>query len=345
MLYKIFKPIAFSLDPEFVHDQTIDFCSKHPHWAKFIGRKDLTQDLSLKVGNLKWDFPVGLAAGLDKNGQCYDFFSSLGFGAVEIGTVTPLAQPGNPRPRLFRYKNEQSLRNCMGFNNGGAQLMHDNISRIKCKGPPLGINIGKNKITPDETAFEDYVSLYDQFKAEADYIVVNVSSPNTPGLREHQSKMGLESILSQLNRRESDCDLFVKISPDIDLDSVNDIVECVGKYGATGIIATNTTIMKDRGVGGISGKLLFDKSQKIRQKCLDATASSDIELIGVGGFSNFDQIENYWRCGGRSLQIYSSFIFQGPQILSDIQSRIVGLMEKYRTQNLEELLLILKEEK
>jgi len=343
MIYNLFKPIAFSLDAEFVHDQTISLLSKNGHWGRFLGRQSSPYDMSLKVGSQIWNFPVGLAAGLDKNGQCYDFFDGLGFGAVEVGTVTPKPQIGNPKPRLFRYPDEESLRNCMGFNNLGGEFMLETVSRIRGRRAPLGINIGKNKLTADELAHEDYQSLYNKFKTIADYIVVNVSSPNTPGLREHQSRDGLESILKSLDRKKDDVDLFVKISPDMNIDSVTDVVEVAQKYNATGIIGTNTTIMEDKGVGGVSGKLLFEKSKLMRSKCLEAMAQTDLEFIGVGGFSSLDEIVDYWKQGGRALQIYSSFIFQGPQILKDISDGIIELMELHRVNSLEDLILSIRE--
>jgi dihydroorotate dehydrogenase len=343
MLYQLFKPVAFSLDAEFVHDQTISFLSKHGHWGHFLGIDKGPNDKSLQVGSINWSFPVGLAAGLDKNAQCFDFFSGLGFGAVEVGTVTPKPQVGNPKPRLFRYPNEESLRNCMGFNNHGADFMMETVSRIRERQAPLGINIGKNKITDDSDAHLDYAYLYEKFKSDADYIVVNVSSPNTPGLREHQSRDGLESILSNIGRKNGDVDLYVKISPDMNEDSIYDVVEVANKYNVTGIIGTNTTIMEERGVGGVSGKLLFEKSKRMRTKCLDAVKDSNLEFIGVGGFSSFDQIVDYWKCGGSALQIYSSFIFQGPQILKDINEGIDNLMAIHRVSNMDDLMKSLRE--
>lgn len=338
-MYQILKPFAFAMDPENAHDRVIQFCSKNSHWAKFLGRNESNLDLSLQVGSNRWAFPVGLAAGLDKNGTCIDFFSELGFGAIEVGTVTPLAQEGNPKPRLFRYIEEESLRNCMGFNNQGAEFMALNMAKKKSYWSPVGVNIGKNKLTPDNIAFEDYAKLYNQFKESADYIVINVSSPNTPGLRDHQSKEGLREIVGNLKRERGEVDVFVKISPDVAHESVDDAIEVVKEFSLTGIIATNTTIMPERGVGGVSGRLLHDKAQTIRKKCLDSLRETpEINFIGVGGFSNFDQIMDFWKQGGRAVQIYSSFIFQGPQILIDIQNSLEELMNQRGLKSFEELL-------
>lgn len=347
MFYNLFKPIAFAMDAEKVHDLTISILSKNGHWGSFLGVSESNTNFNLKVGNRTWSFPIGLAAGLDKNAQCYDFFDNLGFGAVEVGTVTPLAQTGNPKPRLFRYPKEESLRNCMGFNNLGADFMFETVSRLpqykEQRATPLGVNIGKNKVTPDEIAHEDYRILYEKFKGLADYIVVNVSSPNTPGLREHQSRDGLEMILKSLERREGDVDLFVKISPDMNIESLPDVIEVAKKYHVTGIIGTNTTIMEDRGVGGISGKLLFDKARVMRKKCLELTKEAGLEFIGVGGFSSFEEILEYWKDGGRAVQIYSAFIFQGPDLLKDIEHKTKELMDFHGVSTFEELLERLQE--
>jgi dihydroorotate dehydrogenase len=337
-LYKVAKPFLFQLDPENAHNIIISTISSTPSLGSALGRKSSKIDMSLQVGNNQWSFPIGLAAGLDKNAEAVDFFNKLGFGAVEVGTVTPLSQPGNERPRMWRYPKDQSLRNAMGFNNKGSDYLFNNISKYDGE-TPLGVNIGKNKLTADEIAYEDYQKLYKKFNGNCDYIVINVSSPNTPGLREHQSREGLESILSHLDRVEGDTDLFIKISPDINPDSIYDVIDLSKKYKLTGVIATNTTIVESLGHGGVSGALLYDKARDIRLKCLDALKEcSEMEFIGVGGFSNFDQVLDYWKSGGKALQIYSSFIFQGPNILSNMQKSIERLCKKYDSQSVSSLI-------
>lgn len=341
-MYRILKKILFQLDAERAHDFTIKLAHGFPAVSSFLGRS-LSQNFSLKVSNNTWTFPVGLAAGLDKNAYAYDFFQGVGFGAVEVGTVTPKAQAGNDKPRLFRYIEEESIRNCMGFNNEGLSALLKNLSVIGLRNSPLGVNIGKNKLTSDDMAHEDYAILFHALKNKCDYIVINVSSPNTPGLREHQTKDGLEVILKNLNYK-NEVDLFVKIAPDIELTSVKDICELVKKYNLSGIVATNTTIMPDRGNGGVSGKLLFDKARTVRKKCLEILKEdSKRSLIGVGGFSDFEQMKEYWRSGGSALQIYSSFIFQGPEILKDVERKISKDYQKFQVNNFEDYLLALRE--
>ncbi|MFG1493136.1 quinone-dependent dihydroorotate dehydrogenase [Halobacteriovorax sp. ZH4_bin.1] len=326
MIYSLARNFLFKLDAEDAHDLTIDLMEKFPVMSEIFPsyRRD---NLKLKVGNNIWATPIGLAAGLDKNCRGYQFLSNLGFGAVEVGTVTPRPQAGNPRPRLFRYIEEESIRNCMGFNNEGGEFLKNQV-RLAQRSIPLGVNIGKNKDTPDEFAYEDYASLYQDFKDLADYIVINVSSPNTPGLRSHQTRESLEKIFAALERKEGEVDLYLKISPDIEEDEIDSIIKAASDYRLTGIIATNTTIMQERGVGGVSGKLLLKKARGIRKACLDKMKEyPSLEFIGVGGFSSYEDVVEYWRDGGRCLQVYSAFVFQGPKLLQDLNKAILNDME------------------
>ncbi|EPZ49272.1 dihydroorotate dehydrogenase (fumarate) [Bacteriovorax sp. BAL6_X] len=326
MIYSLARNFLFKLDAEDAHDLTIDLMEKFPVISE-IFPSYRRNNLKLKIGNNIWATPIGLAAGLDKNCRGYQFLSNLGFGAVEVGTVTPRAQAGNPRPRLFRYIEEESIRNCMGFNNEGGEFLKNQV-RLAQRSIPLGVNIGKNKDTPDELAYEDYASLYQDFKELADYIVINVSSPNTPGLRSHQTRESLEKIFSALERKEGEVDLYLKISPDIDEDEIDSIIKVANDYKLTGIIATNTTIMQERGVGGISGKLLLNKARDIRKACLTKMKDyPNLEFIGVGGFSSYEDVMDYWCDGGKFLQVYSAFVFQGPKLLQDLNKAILKDME------------------
>lgn len=342
-MYNLLKKFLFQLDAEKAHDLTINLAHILPSISPLLGRSS-SEEFFLKVANNTWSFPVGLAAGLDKNAYAFNFFQGLGFGAVEVGTVTPKPQAGNDKPRLFRYVEEESIRNCMGFNNQGLSGLLENLKAIKNRNVPLGVNIGKNKLTNDDLAHEDYAVLYNALNNKCDYIVINVSSPNTPGLREHQTKDGLETILKKLDYK-NEVDLFVKIAPDIELSSITDICELVKKYNLTGVVATNTTIMPERGIGGVSGRLLFNKADLIRQRCIEVLKEDPQRtLIGVGGFSNFEQMKNYWQSGGRALQIYSSFIFQGPEILKNIQRNLRDEFIKYQVKSFEEYLEALRKE-
>ncbi len=341
-MYNILKKILFNMDAEVAHEAVVNLCHYFPHTANVLGRKHKDSDkFKLRVGSLDWTFPVGLAAGLDKNAFCYPFFSHLGFGAVEVGTVTPLAQVGNEKPRLFRLVQENSLRNSMGFNNLGSEVMHANLARLKHRVVPLGVNIGKNKSTPDDLAYEDYAKLYHGLNDSCDYIVINVSSPNTPGLRGHQTTEGLEQIINGLGKREEK-DIYIKIAPDLDVSTVLDICEVVKKHSLAGLIATNTTSIPELGTGGVSGSILYEKARDIRLKCIDVLKETpEISLIGVGGFSNFEQMKEYWSSGGRAIQIYSSFIYKGPQFLREVEKNLEDEFLKYSVSNFEEYLVCL----
>lgn len=344
--YKAFKNIAFSMDPEKVHDLTLDLLSKYPlFFSLIVGQDSIPIQYKVQVGKLSWPFPVGLAAGLDKNSMALDFFTRTLFGAIEVGTVTPKPQDGNPKPRMFRYPEQESLRNKMGFNNQGSERILENIKSSKNFGKVLGVNLGKNKLTPEDRAFEDYLFLYKKFWPVADYLVINVSSPNTPGLRDLQRAESLKIIFDSLKnvRKLHPKPLYLKISPDLAFEDVGPIIDLVKEYKLEGIIATNTTIMENLGDGGVSGKLCFYKSREMRKFILDRTKeSSDIQVIGVGGISSFDDLLDFWKMGGKVVQIYSSLIFQGPSILLDFKKGIDDYFKKTGCKNLEELIKNIK---
>lgn len=344
--YNAFKKIAFALDPETVHDITLNLLSKYPLLFSLINdQNSLSDEYKVQVGKLSWPFPVGLAAGLDKNSVALDFFTRTLFGAIEVGTVTPKPQDGNPKPRMFRYIKEESLRNKMGFNNLGSDRVLENIQSSRNYGRILGVNLGKNKLTPEEKAFEDYLYLYEKFYPVADYLVINVSSPNTPGLRDLQRADSLKIIFNSLKkvRELHPKPLYLKISPDLAFEDVGPIIELVKEYQLEGIIATNTTIMENLGDGGVSGKLCFSKSRSMRKFILERTKETpDIQVIGVGGISCFEDLLDFWKMGGKVIQIYSSFIFQGPSILEDFKSGIDKYLKKTRCSNVEELIKNIK---
>ena len=337
-LFRIFRFFAFRVDPERIHHLTLFLFSLFPRGLSWIfGQYRHDPKYALKVGGLVWPFPVGLAAGLDKNAVAVDFFSRLLFGAIEVGTITPLPQGGNPKVRLFRYPHLRSLRNQMGFNNEGMEKVGRNICPLKRR-KILGINLGKNKSTPKEKAPEDYRKLYEYFAPLGDYLVINVSSPNTPGLQELQGQ--LEDILASLEeaRRQNPCPLFVKISPDLPEESLVSIVEVAKNYRLTGLIASNTAVMEDFGPGGMSGEILREKARTTRRKLLRLVEGRGLEVIGVGGIASFEDILEFWREGGKVVQIYTSFIYHGPSLLKDIKDRIDELLEKEGVDSLEELL-------
>jgi dihydroorotate dehydrogenase len=344
--YNLFKTLAFQLDPELIHDSSIKMMSLFPQLSKLVPTVNYDESYAVKVGNSTWDFPVGLAAGLDKNACCYNFFSALGFGAIEVGTVTPKPQPGNDRPRLFRLKEEKSLRNRMGFNNDGGEIVLERVEKLTNRKKVLGVNLGKNKTTPQNKAVEDYISLYKTFAGKCEYLVINISSPNTPGLRDLGKKDELTELLSTLSevREEQPMDLFVKLSPDMALEDIDELIKLCVEYKLTGVIATNTTIREDLGNGGISGELLSEKARTIRNYVLKLVEGiPDFEVIGVGGISDASELFEFWKNGGKVIQIYTSFIYQGPQILIDFKNEIDLLMHKNGVNSVNDLLLNHKE--
>lgn len=310
MLYPLIKSLLFRLDPEDAHHLILKVASLSPTLGKIAGAK-IKDSFSINVGSIQWATPVGLAAGLDKNAEALPFFDSQGFGAIECGTITLRPQQGNPRPRIFRYPEEESLRNAMGFPNEG---MNHALHKLRHHSgrSALGINIGKNKETSKEESIHELVKLIRNFDYFADYFVVNVSSPNTPGLRELQEKTYLEELFFELNRVRTK-DLYLKVSPDIDYSKVKELLSVAKTSRLTGLIATNTTIMPERGIGGISGKLLQTKAKEIQNFFLKE--KENLEIIAVGGISSPEDLFDLWKRGGKAAQIYSAYIFQGPQIL------------------------------
>lgn len=335
-LHSLFYPLATKLNPEWAHDFSLHSFS---YMAKLLPTPcDLEED-KIKVGNLYWSFPIGLAAGLDKNASALDFFFKLSFGAIEVGTVTCKGQEGNPYPRIERLIKERSLLNRMGFNNVGAKDIFENIKKSNDYGKILGVNIGKNKEVSEQNAPFDYQKLYRIFSEVADYLVINISSPNTPGLRALQSKNSLDVLLKCLvnERKNRPRDLYVKISPDLNKEEVKDIIDTAIDHKITGLIATNTTLRPDLGVGGISGRLLKTKSTIIRNQCLEM-AKDHLEIIGVGGVEGICDLWDFWSRGGNVMQIYTSFIYQGPKILLSIKDEIKKIKLQNNLKNMTEVI-------
>jgi dihydroorotate dehydrogenase len=337
--YPLFKNIAFGMDAERAHELTI-------HSMKAIGNflpdQKVDPRFAINVMGMNFTNPIGLAAGLDKNAEAIAFLTHLPFGFVEVGTVTPKAQSGNNRPRLFRYVEEESLRNRMGFNNHGAQAVLESLLKANKRGKIVGVNLGKNKVTSNEDAAVDYAYLYSQFAQDADYLVINVSSPNTPGLRDLLKDTGLRQIFEavDIERSKIKKPLLVKVSPDMGVDELASVVGLVNEYKLDGIIATNTTIMKERGEGGVSGKLLTTKARETREFLLKEikNSKSQCELIGVGGISRFSDLMDFWKSGGKLAQVYSGFVFQGPALLYNFEAELSHEFKKRGVKNFEEFL-------
>lgn len=331
MFFELAKKFMFSKDPEWAHDFALDNLSRFANTPLSYAWKQTVPNKPVEVLGIKFPNPVGLAAGLDKNGRCIDGFGQMGFGFIEIGTITPLAQPGNEKPRIFRIPEKNAIINRMGFNNGGVDALVENVKRAKYNGV-LGINIGKNKDTPNEKGHEDYVICMHKVYEYADYITVNISSPNTPGLRDLQFGESLTTLLSAVKEAQTELSnthkkyvpVLVKIAPDMDKVAIEQVVDCITSQGMDGIIATNTTLSREavKGLehademGGLSGDPVREMSTEVIRTI--RTINKDIPIIGVGGISSAAAAREKLEAGANLVQIYSNFIYQGPKLIKDI---------------------------
>lgn len=322
--------MLFALPPERAHDLTIQLAKLSPSLGKISGC-ELDLRLAVNIGQNRWGFPIGLAAGLDKNCEALNFLAHQGFGSLECGTITLKPQTGNPKPRLFRYPEEESLRNAMGFPNQGLVSMLPRLKMFEKK-IPLGANIGKNKDTTALDSIDELNILFESLDSEVDYFVINVSSPNTPGLRAMQEKSYLSELFStlNLNRRK---DLFLKIAPDLDSTKVLELTHLAAEFGLTGIIATNTTIMPERGAGGVSGRLLTKKAQSIQSIILNEALP--LEVIGVGGVSSSSDLFDFWAMGGKACEVYTAYVYQGPDLLKRMKKDILKFLIQQELKDLE----------
>ena len=346
-MYFLLKPILFQFDPEKVHY----FVTRNlKRFNRFPGGAALSRAiwdvnnprLEREVFGLKFKNPVGLAAGFDKNAELMGEMTNIGFGFVEIGTVTPLPQPGNPQPRMFRLPADGALINRMGFNNLGVDVAAERIAtfRKNAKGVQknliIGGNIGKNKVTPNEEAVSDYIKCFDRLFDVVDYFVVNVSSPNTPGLRELQEKEPLMQLLNTLQKRNSkngiSRPILLKIAPDLTDSQLDDIVDIVQQTGIAGIIATNTTISRENlkspdnlksEMGGLSGKPLTKRSTEVISY-IHKKSNGSFPIIGVGGIHSADDAIEKLNAGASLVQLYTGFIYEGPGLIGRINRKLLG---------------------
>ncbi|MBM3863226.1 MAG: quinone-dependent dihydroorotate dehydrogenase [Verrucomicrobia bacterium] len=332
-LYPGLRPLLFRLDPERAHDLGMAAL----RLAERIGLLDLLEhrELSKPVELLGLRFPnrIGLAAGLDKNGNTIDALGRLGFGFIEVGTVTPRPQPGNPKPRLFRLRETEAIVNRMGFNNDGIDALVGHVSRARSFRGLIGINIGRNKDTPNESAVEDYLDCMRKAWRVADYLAVNLSSPNTPGLRELQQAEACARLLARLKQEQEiltrstsrRVPLFFKIAPDLDPPQIGELARVFLDGGLDGLIATNTTLDRKavagsrhaEETGGLSGRPLLRKSNEVLSAFADQL-SGRIPIIGVGGVSSLEDAREKLRCGASLVQIYTSLIYRGPGLVREL---------------------------
>lgn len=332
MFYPAIRKVLFQFDAESIHDITIKglkTTGKSPFNALY---KQKVQDKPVKVMGINFPNPVGLAAGLDKNGECINAFAAMGFGFVEVGTVTPRPQPGNDKPRIFRLPEANAIINRMGFNNKGVDYLVSQVQAANFKGV-LGINIGKNKDTPEENAKDDYLHCMRKVYDLATYITVNISSPNTPGLRSLQYGDALDDLLAALKAEQTILaekygkyvPVAVKIAPDLNKEEVDSIADSLIKNNIDGVIATNTTLSRE-GVeglefgaeqGGLSGQPVKDKSTEVI-KLLSQALDNQLPIIGVGGIASSADANEKLKVGASLVQVYTGFIYQGPPLVKEI---------------------------
>lgn len=324
-LYESFlRPLAFQIDPEKVHEMAMNAIEK----GLIPGSQNPLQKDPVELFGVKFPNRLGLAAGFDKNALAIDHWHRFGFGYVEIGTVTWHAQPGNDRPRLFRLPDDKALINRMGFNNDGANAVAERLAKSHPK-IPVGVNLGKSKITPLEEAHEDYRQSFEVLQNYGDYFVVNVSSPNTPGLRTLQDREPLIRIFDALRTVNAQKPLFVKVAPDLTEEALAEILGVAVEMKLTGIIATNTTISRENlrtkdetlkaQAGGLSGRPVYEKSNQVLS-FLSQNAPKEMILIGVGGVFTRDDYEAKRGLGAELVQIYTGWIYGGPKLVPSILS-------------------------
>ena len=336
-MYKLLiRPILFLFDPEKVHHFTFSLLKiifKIPLKGKIIKKifEVKGENLERKVFGLTFKNPIGLAAGFDKNAVLFDEFSNFGFGFVEIGTVTPKPQEGNPKKRLFRLVEDKAIINRMGFNNDGVEAI---VERLKKRNSDIiiGGNIGKNKVTPNEKAVDDYLICFHALFNLVDYFVVNVSSPNTPNLRELQDKEPLTNLLNALqkenNKKDSSKPILLKIAPDLTNEQLLDIIDIVKTTKIAGVVATNTTIsreglqsVKKTETGGLSGKPVAKRSTEVIQ-FLSEKSNKAFPIIGVGGIYSAKDAQEKIDAGADLIQLYSGFIYEGPSLVMKINKSL-----------------------
>lgn len=331
-MYSLLRSLLFMLDGERSHYLSLNSLNLLNR-LKLSGLLSQPQvDDPVEVMGIKFPNRVGLAAGLDKNGEYIDALSHFGFGFIEVGTVTPRPQPGNPKPRLFRIKDAEAIINRMGFNNDGVDALLSNVEKARFSGV-LGINIGKNFDTPVDKAVDDYLIGMEKIYQRADYMVVNISSPNTPGLRDLQFGETLKSLLESLKKKQQELHqehkvykpLAIKIAPDLSATDIDHLADTFRQFELDGIIATNTTFDRSKveGMkhaeeqGGLSGKPLASQSTKVIKRLVEALDDS-IPVIGVGGITDEQSAIDKIEAGAKLVQIYSGFIYHGPQLVYEV---------------------------
>ncbi len=338
-MYKLTRSALFCLSAETAHDFAMEMISAGERLGLTRLISPTVPSKPREVMGLTFNNPVGLAAGLDKNGECIDGLGSLGFGFLELGTVTPVGQPGNPKPRMFRIPEREALINRMGFNNLGVDQLVANVQKSRYKGI-IGINIGKNLTTAVEDANSDYLTCLRKVYPHAGYVAVNLSSPNTPGLRKLQYGDALKSLLSALKEEQAllakehgrQVPLAIKIAPDMTDEEIAAVAAELVSYELGGVIATNTTLDRDKvsgfttaeEAGGLSGAPLSDKSTEVI-RLLAGELSGKLPIIGVGGIMDAQTAADKIKAGASLVQIYSGFIYKGPELIREAAEAVYSV--------------------
>jgi len=352
-MYSFVKPILFKLDPELAHDVTLSklaWASNTPFATKQIARLfgDKVPNLPVKCMGLDFRHPVGLAAGLDKDARALPGFSAMGFSGVEMGTVTPKPQPGNEKPRMFRLLEDEALINRFGFNSCGVEVFLENLRKTDTSGV-AGINIGKNAVTSIEDAHIDYVNALQRVYSQADYITVNISSPNTKSLRDLQNEAFLDTLLLRIKEALVKCEkvhkryvpIALKVAPDLESDEIETIAELLMSHQFDALIASNTTVSRPANLtsrhasesGGLSGAPVKDLSTECIREFY-RILNGRVQIIGVGGVKNADDAWEKLLAGADYIQVYSQFIYQGPVMIKEV---VEGLKVKLQESGFEDL--------
>ncbi len=333
--YNTLKKLLFRLEPETAHTiagLALRIGAHCPPLLRCISKRNFISDpmLTQKFFGRTFHNPVGLGAGFDKDAQYVRAMPTLGFGFTEIGTVTPLPQEGNPKPRLFRLIEDNSLQNAMGFNNRGADYALERLNKLYFFDYPIGVNIGKNKMTPENIALRDYKNLFETFKDSGDYVVINISSPNTPGLRDLQNEQFIKDIFA-IAKDITTQPVLLKIAPDMEAEDAITLCQTAIDAGAAGIIATNTTIdysltKNAKDFGGISGELVREKSYNLF-KAIAKELYGKTMLISVGGIGDADEAYRRIKAGASLVQVYSMLVYKGPSLVKDINEGLIKLLK------------------
>ncbi|MEZ7205197.1 quinone-dependent dihydroorotate dehydrogenase [Pseudoalteromonas sp. DY56-GL79] len=336
MFYDLARRFMFNKDAEWAHDFALSNLRRFANTPMSLAWSQSVQDKPVNFLGLEFKNPVGLAAGLDKNAECIEAFAQMGFGFIEVGTVTPRPQAGNDKPRIFRLPEANAIINRMGFNNKGVDYLVNNVKAAKYDGI-LGINIGKNKDTPNEQGKDDYIHCMRKVFEHASYITVNISSPNTPGLRDLQYGEALDDLLQSLKNEQMDLiakhnksvPMLVKIAPDVDGVQLTQIAESLVNNRIDGVIATNTTLARDavenlthgNEAGGLSGRPVREKSTHVVSE-LKRITDGKLPIIGVGGIDSAESAKEKFSVGADLIQVYTGFIYEGPALVKKIVSSL-----------------------